>query len=240
MIYHEFNEEILCEVMIKPEWRAVTMMTIWFAMMMPLLLSCQSVAEAPKSIAVLESILISITQIVICYNVICYIVIWLNEICYNDIKSTQFQKLSMASLIVKRWALLTFCRLFIIPKTFHGKLYVRRWAMALPTGHWTTLAPATIKGNMALIAFRTQISNIFKCQNQILKTQILPKPNMYKYFGTCIFIFDMWMSNFLVLFNFLQYPTTRNQICILSICVSVYFIFHISVFVYFIFTCRTF
>ena len=52
--------------------------------------------------------------------------------------------------------------------------------MALPTGHWTTLAPATIKGNMALIAFRTQISNIFKCQ-------ILPKPNMYKYFGTCIF-----------------------------------------------------
>ena len=70
MIYHEFNEEILCEVIIKPEWRAVTMMTIWFAMMMPLLLSCQSVAEAPKSIAVLESILISITQIVICYNVI--------------------------------------------------------------------------------------------------------------------------------------------------------------------------
>ena len=63
--------------------------------------------------------------------------------------------------------------------------------MALPTGHWTTLAPATIKGNMALIAFRTQISNIFKCQNQILKTQILPKPNMYKYFGTCIFIFYM-------------------------------------------------
>ena len=42
--------------------------------------------------------------------------------------------------------------------------------MALPTGHWTTLAPATIKGNMALIAFRTQISNIFKCQNQIFLT----------------------------------------------------------------------
>ena len=67
--------------------------------------------------------------------------------------------------------------------------------MALPTGHWTTLAPATIKGNMALIAFRTQISNIFKCQNQIFLTL---KYYQNQICTNILALFYIWMSNFLV------------------------------------------